>query len=97
MLLAILLAAACVPELSGVAMIHTSGPVLLPCRSAFALITVFMFACLGLYRPVRLGLPAAFWRTIAASLLGGYLAYPIFEAARCEVRGAARPARESNT
>jgi len=79
--LAILLAAASMPELSGVAMLHTSSPVLLPRAGAFALITVFMFACLGLYRPVRLGLPAAFWRTIAASLLGGYLAYPIFEAA----------------
>jgi sugar transferase (PEP-CTERM system associated) len=79
--LAILLAAASMPELAGVAMLHTSSPVLLPRAGAFALITVFMFACLGLYRPVRLGLPAAFWRTIAASLLGGYIAYPIFEAA----------------
>src|SRR5689334_18977901 len=77
--LAILLAAASMPELAGA--VHASNPLMLARAGAFALITVFMFACLGLYRPVRLGLPAAFWRTIAASLLGGYLAYPIFEAA----------------
>jgi sugar transferase (PEP-CTERM system associated) len=76
--LAILLAAASMPELAAAA--HAANAPLLARAGAFALITVFMFACLGLYRPVRLGLPAAFWRTIAASLLGGYIAYPIFEA-----------------
>jgi sugar transferase (PEP-CTERM system associated) len=76
--LAILLAAASMPELAGV--VRASNPLLMARAGAFALITCFMFACLGLYRPVRLALPAAFWRTIAAALLGGYIAYPLFEA-----------------
>jgi sugar transferase (PEP-CTERM system associated) len=48
--------------------------------TAFSLTAVFMFACLGLYRPVPLRLSAAFWRMLTASAIAGCLAYPIFEA-----------------
>src|SRR4051812_9298153 len=74
--LAIILASASMPDLG-----HSSNAVLMLRAAVFAGITVFMFACLGLYRPARLALPAAFWRTLAASALAGSIAYPIFEAA----------------
>ena len=48
--------------------------------AAFALTAVFMFACLGLYRPTRLRLSAAFWRMLTATAIAGCLSYPIFEA-----------------
>ena len=53
---------------------------LLTLAAAFSLTAVFMFACLGLYRPVRLRLSATFWRMLTASAIAGCLAYPIFEA-----------------
>ena len=53
---------------------------LLALATAFSLTAVFMFACLGLYRPVRLRFSAAFWRMLTATALAGCLAYPIFEA-----------------
>ena len=53
---------------------------LLTLAGAFSLTAVFMFACLGLYRPVRLRFSAAFWRMLTASAIAGCLAYPIFEA-----------------
>ena len=76
--LAVILASASMPELIGRAEIHALNS-LLPRAAAFSLIAVFMFACLGLYRPARLRFSAAFWRMLAASVLAGCIAYPIFE------------------
>ena len=53
---------------------------LLALATAFSLTAVFMFACLGLYRPARLRFSAAFWRMLTAAALAGCVAYPIFEA-----------------
>jgi sugar transferase (PEP-CTERM system associated) len=53
---------------------------LLALAGAFSLTAVFMFACLGLYRPARLRLSATFWRMLTASAIAGCVAYPIFEA-----------------
>jgi sugar transferase (PEP-CTERM system associated) len=77
--LAVVLASALTPNLVG------SGhllPVnwLLALATAFSLTAVFMFACLGLYRPARLRFSAAFWRMLTAAALAGCVAYPIFEA-----------------
>jgi sugar transferase (PEP-CTERM system associated) len=74
--LAIILASASMPDLG-----HASNAMLMLRAAIFAGITVFMFACLGLYRPVRLAFPSTFWRTLAASALAGAIAYPIFEEA----------------
>ncbi len=78
--LAIVLASVSLTDLADPTTLHASNAGLMPRAAAFALITVFMFACLGLYRPVRLRFPAAFWRTIAAAALAGCIVYPIFEA-----------------
>jgi sugar transferase (PEP-CTERM system associated) len=77
--LAVVLASVLTPNLVGA---ENLLPVnwLLALATAFSLTAVFMFACLGLYRPVRLRLSAAFWRMLTAIGLAGCVAYPIFEA-----------------
>lgn len=77
--LAVVLASVVTPNLVGQGHLLTLNW-LLALASAFALTAVFMFACLGLYRPVRLRFSAAFWRMLAAVTLAGCVAYPIFEA-----------------
>lgn len=47
--------------------------------AAFSLAAVFMFACMGIYRPVRLHFSAAFWRKLTATALAGGAFYPVFE------------------
>ena len=47
---------------------------LLTLAGAFSLTAVFMFACLGLYRPARLRFSATFWRMLTASAIAGCLA-----------------------
>ena len=77
--LAVVLASVSTPNLVGAEHLL---PVnwLLALATAFSLTAVFMFACLGLYRPARLRFSAAFWRTLTATGLAGCVAYPIFEA-----------------
>ena len=77
--LAVVLASVSMPDLVGQAHLLTLNW-LLTLAGAFALTAVFMFACLGLYRPVRLRFSAAFWRMLTATAIAGCLAYPIFEA-----------------
>jgi len=79
--LALIVATASLPHLPAA---HVDGQVpyaaLLGDATAFALISVFMFACLGLYRPTPLRLPAVFLRTLAASALAASIAFPFIEA-----------------
>src|SRR6195952_1291819 len=77
--LAVVLASMVTPNLVGHGHLLTLNW-LLAMAAAFALTAVFMFACLGLYRPVRLRFSAAFWRMLTAVTLAGCVAYPIFEA-----------------
>ena len=77
--LAVVLASVSTPDLVGQAHLPTLNW-LLTLAAAFALTAVFMFACLGLYRPARLRFSAAFWRMLTATTIAGCLAYPIFEA-----------------
>jgi sugar transferase (PEP-CTERM system associated) len=77
--LAVVLASVVTPNLVGDAHLLTLNW-LLALAAAFALTAVFMFACLGLYRPARLRFSAAFWRMLTAVIIAGCLAYPIFEA-----------------
>jgi sugar transferase (PEP-CTERM system associated) len=77
--LAVVLASVVTPNLGGQEPLLTLNW-LLAMAAAFALTAVFMFACLGLYRPVRLRFSAAFWRMLTAVTLAGCVAYPIFEA-----------------
>ncbi len=77
--LAVVLASVATPTLVGQGHLVTQNW-LLPLAAAFALTSVFMFACLGLYRPVRLRFSAAFWRMLTAVTLAGCIAYPFFEA-----------------
>jgi sugar transferase (PEP-CTERM system associated) len=77
--LAVVLASVVTPNLVGQAHLLTLNWVL-TLAAAFALTAVFMFACLGLYRPARLRFSAAFWRMLTAVTIAGCLAYPIFEA-----------------
>lgn len=77
--LAVVLASMSTPNLVGQAHLLTVHW-LLTLAAAFALIAVFLFACLGLYRPARLRFSAAFWRMLTATTIAGCLAYPIFEA-----------------
>ena len=77
--LSVVLASALMPDLVGHARLLGLNW-LLPLAAAFALTAVFMFACLGLYRPVGLRFSAAFWRMLTATALAACLAYPLFEA-----------------
>lgn len=77
--LAVVLASIATPNLAGQTPLLTLNW-LLTLAAAFALTAVFMFACLGLYRPVRLRFSAAFWRMLTAVMIAGCLAYPVFEA-----------------
>jgi sugar transferase (PEP-CTERM system associated) len=77
--LAVVLASIVTPNLVGHGHLLTLNW-LLAMAAAFALTAVFMFACLGLYRPVRLRFSAAFWRMLTAVTLAGCVAYPLFEA-----------------
>ena len=77
--LAVVLASVSMPDLVGHAHLLTLNW-LLTLAAAFALTAVFMFACLGLYRPARLRFSAAFWRMLTATAITGCIAYPIFEA-----------------
>ena len=75
--LAVVLASASMPHLQG----HLpTFQWLVGLAAAFALTAVFMFACLGLYRPARLRFSAAFWRMLTATAIAGCISYPIFEA-----------------
>jgi len=79
---AVILAAVSMPAPVAAALRYTpQAPLVVLLAAGFALITALMFACLGLYRPIRLGVPAAMWRTIAAAMLGAYIAYLTFQAA----------------
>ena len=77
--LAVVLASVATPNLVGSSNLLPLNW-LLTLAAAFSLTAVFMFACLGLYRPVRLRFSATFWRMLTASAIAGCLAYPIFEA-----------------
>ena len=77
--LAVVLASVSTPNLVGAEHLLPVNWLLLLATS-FSLTAVFMFACLGLYRPVRLRFSAAFWRMLTATGLAGCVAYPIFEA-----------------